>query len=477
MPRPDPRDYPPARLPDRRRAPEPDWNAEARARALERAYSSGRMPTVDPSAEAGRSTRGVVNWVLTLLVGIGAIVLLLNRGLFLPHPANVTAQATYDAQARAAAITTQAGDILASMTLDEKLGQLIIPMAPDHSLSDHGNDLQKMITQDHIGGFYLSDGGMNASQLRGFIQAMQGAARIPLIMSTDFEGDQGFDVLSSALPAQPSEGQVGATGDVHQAYTKGVNDGKALASVGINLDLGPVVDVLTNVNNPILQARTFGSDTAKVTAMASNFIDGLSTTGVASCVKHYPGLGSSDGDPHKLLPQINRTLAQMESVELVPYKSLIAAGKVAMIMDTHMLIPALDGTLPTSVSPKVINVLLRQQMGYDGVVISDALFMGGLDQFGDMAQRGLKAFEAGTDLLLGAYSEAQTRETITVMHDALTKGAITQQQIDTSVLRVLKFKAQWHIIPASFKVPGTPVAAIFAPPPVADLVGNLPRRG
>ncbi|MBA3824876.1 MAG: hypothetical protein H0X24_13395, partial [Ktedonobacterales bacterium] len=97
--------------------------------------------------------------------------------------------------------------------------------------------------------------------------------------------------------------------------------------------------------------------------------------------------------------------------------------------------------------------------------------------FGDMAQRGLKAFEAGTDLLLGAYSEAQTRETINVMKDALTKGAITQQQVDTSVLRVLKFKAQWHIIPSSFKLSGKASATVLAPPASAELVGDLPRWG
>jgi beta-N-acetylhexosaminidase len=485
MPRLNPRDIPPARpLPQRRpalpdvRLPDLDWNDEARARAAERAYTSGRMRAVAPPApvEQVHRTRGVMNWLLTVVVGVGAVLLLLNRGLFLPKPGMATAGTSYNAAARAAAITTQAQNILAAMTLDEKLGQLIIPMAPDHSLSASGNDLQNMITKDHIGGFYVSDGGMNASQLRGFIQGMQGQSRIPMIISTDFEGDQGFDVLSSALPAQPSEAQVGATGDPHNAYLKGVNDGKALASVGVNVDLGPVVDVLTNVNNPILQARTFSSNTTTVTQMASNFVDGLSTTGVASCIKHYPGLGSSTGDPHQVLPVINRTLAQMQTVELAPYKSLMAAGKVDMIMDTHMLIPALDPTLPTSVSPKVINGLLRQQMGYDGVVISDALFMGGLDQFGDMAQRGLKAFEAGTDLLLGAYSEAQTRETITVLHDALTKGTITQQQIDTSVLRVLKFKEKWHIIPDTFKLTASTSAFVIPPVPAADLLGDV-RRG
>ncbi len=256
------------------------------------------------------------------------------------------------------------------------------------------------------------------------------------------------------------------------------------------MDFGPVVDVLTNPNNPILQGRTYGSTPDYVTRMASAEVDGLASQGIAATLKHFPGLGSSDADPHHVLPIINRTLAQMQSVELVPYKTMIAQGKVSMIMTTHMLIPSLDPTLPTSVSPRVLNGLLRHDMGYDGVIISDALFMGGVTyvvpsfvQPADKpAYAGLMAFEAGTDLLLGAYSEYQTRKTMDYIEGALKQGDFTQSYLDASVMRILKFKIQWHIIPAT--VAGHASAAATNPAmahvqpasPPLSIVMDMPRR-
>lgn len=430
------------------------WPSEAYARALERAYTSGKMSVVPK--KRGPDMRHITRWLLTVVVGVAAISVVLNRkAIFGPHP-NLQAQATFQAGAREAEITSLATQVLSGMSLDEKVGQLIIPMTKNLG------ELQTMITQDHIGGYFVDSEGMNANQLRAYLSQLQSASRIPLIMSTDFEGDQGFDQVSSALPAQPSEAQVGATGDPHQAYLKGVNDGKALASVGINVDFGPVVDVLTNPNNPILGGRTYGNTPDYVTKMAGQEIDGLTSVGVASTIKHFPGLGSSNTDPHHSLPTINRTLAEMQQTELVPYKDLIAQGKVSMIMTTHMLIDALDPNLPTSISPAVINGLLRQQMGYNGVVVSDALFMGGLAYKWDTPHAGLLAFEAGTDLLLGAdqytTSDYDTRTTITLIKQAIARGDITMAQLDASVLRILKFKAQWNIIPANFTLPGNSTA-------------------
>jgi beta-N-acetylhexosaminidase len=422
-----------------------------------------------------RPERGrlIFRWLLTVIVGIAGVAVVLNRTGIIGQRANLGAQATFSAQASSAFVNSLATQILAGMTLDEKVGQLIIPMASDYNMN---SDMQTLITQDHIGGFFVTSGGMNATQVRSFINQMQGASKIPMIMSADFEGDQGFDVLASALPAQPSEAQVGATGDPHQAYLKGINDGKALASIGINVDFGPVVDVLTNPNNPILQGRTYGNTANYVTQMAGQELDGLAAEGIAGTVKHFPGLGSSTIDPHKALPLITRTLAQMESVELVPYKQLIAEGKVNLIMTTHMLIPALDPNLPTSISPYVLTTLLRQQMGYDGVVVSDALFMGGLAYKWDIPHAGLLAFEAGTDLLLGAGNAAQTRETMDLIEGALARKEISQQQIDTSVLRILKLKVRWHIIPANFQPSTGATGFVQQNAPVTAFVLDTRRR-
>lgn len=454
------------------RAVTPSWPDEAYARALERAYTSGKVPV---TRHKQTNQHLVMRWIMTVVLGAGAIAFLMNRGIL--FSAKSSQPANFAASARAAFINNLANDILGSMTLDEKVGQFMVPMAQDYSMNQ---DLTTMITQDHIGGFYVSDGNgtLNFASVRAFTHQIQGASQIPMILGTDFEGDQGFDVLGNSLPPQPSEAQVGATGDPHQAYIKGVNDGHALASVGINVDFGPVVDVLTNPTNPILQGRTFGSTPDRVTQMASAFLDGLYSTGMPGSLKHFPGLGSSSQDPHHVLPYINRTLAQMEAVDLVPYKTLIAQGKVSMIMTTHMLIPALDPNLPTSISPLVINGLLRQQMGYNGVVISDALFMGGLSYKYDIPHAGLLAFEAGTDMLLGSYSEWQTRQMMNLIENAVANGQITQQRIDESVLRILKFKIQWNIIPSNYHVSnGTAQTTTLADPILAlSATADLDRR-
>ena len=450
------------------------WQPEAYARALERAYTSGKMP-VPPQRRQRVDSRQILRWLLTIVVGVAGVGFLLNRTAWFGLHPNKPVQPSFNASAREAEIASLATTVLAGMTLDEKVGQLIIPMAQDTSMN---SDLQTMITQDHIGGFFVTSGGMDASQLRAFTGQMQNASHIPMILAADFEGERDFNVLQSALPLPLSEAEVGATGDPHQAFLKGVNDGRALASVGINVDFGPVVDILSNPNNPILQGRTFGNTPDYVTKMAGQELDGLSSVGMAGAIKHFPGLGSSTVDPHHALPTIDRSLAQMESTELVPYKTLIAQGKVSMIMTTHMLIDALDPNLPTSISPAVINGLLRHSMGYDGVVVSDALFMGGLAYKWDIPHAGLLAFEAGTDLLLGQYNESQTRQTMDLIKQALARGEISQQQIDDSVLRILKFKAQWNILPATFKLSGTTAqaATIHAPATTLTSPMDLPRR-
>lgn len=414
----------------------------------------------------------VVEWLAAIIIGIVGVAFLLNRTAFAP-PTKIQAQA-YSAQASAFAIQEEAQEVLDHMTLDEKLGQLIIPMPFNDTSMDAGNgDMRTLITQYHVGGIFIPTFSMSAGTLHDYIAQMQAASKIPLIISSDFEGG-GWNTLSSEVGSRPSPWAVGQSGDTKQAYNKGVGDAKLLRQMGLNINFAPVVDVLTNPTNPILQGRTFGTTSDLVTSMSAAYIDGLKDgAGIPGTLKHFPGLGASTVDPHKALPTVDRTLAQMEAVDLVPYKSLIASGRVSMIMTTHMLIPALDPNLPTSISPAVINGLLRHDMGYDGVVVSDALFMGGLSYKYSIPLAGLMAFEAGTDLLLGATGAGDTLATINLIKEALNKGQITQQYLDTSVLRILKFKVQWKIIPPNFQLADTSshpqVAAIARPALIADL--------
>lgn len=421
------------------------------ARAIVRTSSPDAAPPVPLAAPPRRRRdilRGMARWIITVVVGIAAVNLLLTRGYVLGARLLGHAPGPFDTQSRIVQVDNFANTLLSGMTLDEKLGQLIIPMAPDTS---YNTDMQTMISQYHIGGFFVTSNGLNRDQLRSFVQQMQAGSRIPMMMTTDFEGDGGWNVLQTTLGALPSESKLVATGDPHNAYVKGTQDAALLKSVGINVNFAPVVDVLTNPDNTVLQRRTFGSDPQVVVAYSTAYIDGLTAGGVAGCLKHFPGLGSVALDPHLTLPMLDTTLADMKLRELSPYYALLKTNHAPMVMVTHMLIPALDPNVPTSVSPLVINGLLRHDMGYDGLVISDALFMGALKPR-SVPQAGLDAFEAGTDLLLGAYSAGDVEETVRLLKEALATGTITQKQIDTSVLRILKFKYQWKIIPDVFKL-------------------------
>ena len=173
-----------------------------------------------------------------------------------------------------------------------------------------------------------------------------------------------------------------------------------MAALGFNADFAPDVDV-QQVAGPDQITRTFGTTPQQVTKMAGAWMTGMQNANVAVCLKHFPGLGDAKTDAHLDLPVIKESRAQIEAIDLAPYRNLIATGQVQMIMATDLLMPALDPTLPAELSPKIITGVLRDELGYDGVVVTDALYMQGVLERFSMAQAAALAIEAGDDLLVG----------------------------------------------------------------------------
>ncbi|MGZ3681716.1 MAG: glycoside hydrolase family 3 protein [Ktedonobacterales bacterium] len=348
---------------------------------------------------------------------------------------------------RAMRLEKHAQRLLAEMSVAEKIGQLVIPIifpanADEVRLSQ---EIRALVAEQHIGGYFICAAGASADRVRAFTQELQAAARIPLILATDFEGGD-WNFVRSAVGPRPWPAAIAATGDAKVAYYKGVVDAELLQALGVNVNFAPSVDVLTNPESPVLANRTFGASPEVVTQLAAAYVDGLAASGVAGCLKHFPGLGAAAVDPHVGLPHVMRTREEITSVDLAPYRSLLRSGHAPMIMTTHMLMPTLDPHLPTSLSPVAIDDLLRRVLGYDGVVISDSLAMGGVEGY-SVAEATVLAFEAGTDLLLGAPDFEQTRASIAALHAALADGRVTQRQVDAAVLRVMRFKLRWRIIP------------------------------
>jgi len=310
------------------------------------------------------------------------------------------------------------------------------------------SDLAQMIQGNRIGGVLIENKNGNAQtrdQLVTLNKAMQRQAHIPLFISTDFEGGI-VNELRLITGERPSESAIGATGNPQVAYNAGHSAASDLAALGLNVNFMPIVDVLTNPNNPGLPMRTFGSDPTLVTNMGRAYLKGLTDGGVVGCLKHFPGLGSANLDPHLSLPYMNRSLATLSAVDLVPYQTMINEGIVPMVMVTHILNPQLDPNLPTSLSPNVVTKLLRDQLHFNGVIISDTLWMGGISNTYSLAQAAVLAVKAGTDLLLGPRGLADTQNMIFGLHQAVMNGQISVAQINASVQRILELKLHYKIL-------------------------------
>ncbi|HZU69166.1 MAG TPA: glycoside hydrolase family 3 protein [Ktedonobacteraceae bacterium] len=338
-----------------------------------------------------------------------------------------------------------AQELVQNMSLDEKLGQMTIVEFYGSTLT--ADDIQ-MVHADHVSGVLIENKNGNAqtsNQLFELNQALQGQAQIPLFISTDFEGGI-VNELRQITGERPSEQQIGATGNPQVAFNAGLGAAQDLKALGLNVNFMPIVDVLTNPNNPGLPMRTFGSNPTLVTNMGRAYLQGLTQGGVIGCLKHFPGLGSATVDPHYSLPYMNRSLATMNAVDFVPYRTMINEGIVPMVMVTHILNPQLDPKLPTSLSPKVVTGLLRDQLHFNGVIISDTLWMGGISNTYSLAQAAVLAVKAGEDLILGPRGLSDTQSMLTGLKQAVESGQISMNQVNASVQRILELKLKYNIL-------------------------------
>src|SRR5438270_3204349 len=338
-----------------------------------------------------------------------------------------------------------ASRIVQGMSLDQKLGQMVIVEFYGATVN---SDLTQMIQHNQVSGVLIENKNGNAQsrgQLVSLIQGMQKQAPVPLFITTDFEGGV-VNELRQITGERTSEQAIGASGNPTVAYNAGHSAAADLTNLGLNVNFMPIVDVLTNPNNPGLPMRTFGSDPTLVTNMGRAYLKGLTDGGVIGCLKHFPGLGSANLDPHMALPTMNRSLATLNAIDLVPYRTMIKEGIVPMVMVTHILNPQLDTRLPTSLSPNVVTGLLRKQLNFKGVIISDTLWMGGISNTYSLAQAAVLAVKAGTDVLLGPRGLSDTQSMITGLKQAVQSGQISMDKINASVQRILELKLKYKVL-------------------------------
>ncbi len=335
--------------------------------------------------------------------------------------------------------------IVQNMTLDQKVGQMMLVqfVGPEYSY-----DISTMISQYDIGAVLLFTANNNIiskPQLTGLIQQMQKNSAVPLIVAIDQEGGL-VDRLAKLDGPRPSETTIGATNDPNRARQEGEQDAQDLASYGFNLNLAPVVDV-NSVYNPQLYMRTYGNNPELVTRMASAYLQGLQQSGkVLGALKHFPGLGDVSTDPHLGLPRLTRPLNQLDAIDWAPYRTLIAQGNVHAVLVTHEIVQAVDPTTISSLSYKVVTGILRNRLGFQGVIITDSLTMEGISAYYTEAQAAVMAIQAGDDLLMGAATPSDVAAMVEGIKQAVNDGQISQQRIDDSVRRILMLKYQMGLL-------------------------------
>jgi beta-N-acetylhexosaminidase len=339
--------------------------------------------------------------------------------------------------------------MMQSMSLEQKLGQLIVVEYLGKSYEASG--LQEMIAQQFVGGFMYQESNHNfdtpydtADNVHALSVQANKDARIPLLIATDQEGGL-VNRLYKFHGSLPSAQDMVATGNPNTALTQGTQSAKWLLELGINSDLAPVVDVHT-VDPPVLESRMFGQDPKTVATYAGAFLDGLQKNGVAGCLKHFPGLGAVTSDPHTGLPTVTRSKADLDAIDLAPYKLMIQQKHPAMIMSTDVIMPAIDPELPAELSPKAIDGVLRGQLGYNGVVITDGLYMAGISARWSLSQAAVLSIVAGNDLVEGPFTPNQVADVVTALKQAIQQGQLSTTRLDQSVQRILLMKVQYGML-------------------------------
>src|SRR3989440_9498544 len=335
------------------------------------------------------------------------------------------------------------------MSLDVELGQLIMVEYTDTTYS---SDLDTMVNQLHAGGVIMYEFQMNTfNQTRNDIAEMQKRATFPLLISTDEEGGPYVHRLQNIYGSRMSATDIYNTGNINVATQQGHKVAHDLLSLGINENLAPDVDV-NLVNGYDMVTRTFGNDPASVIKFAGAYMQAMQSDGVVACIKHFPGLGDALTDAHTGLPVVNRTREQLYSVELAPFKAFIQSqnklDNPGMIMPTNVLMPAIDPKWPAELSHIFMTDILRKEFGYDGVVLTDALYMQGITQKWSMPEAAVLALQVSNDMLLGPNGPDETIAMLDAIKQALSNGTLSKARVDEAVTRIIALKMAYHLMPA-----------------------------
>src|SRR5213594_1633624 len=338
--------------------------------------------------------------------------------------------------------TGQVDSILASLSVRDRVAQLVVPwLAGSYTaLADSLFQVAaRWVDTLHVGGLIMSVG--SPFDIAAKLNALQRRSRVPLLISADFERGAGMRVVGGT--AFPQIIAVGATGNPRDAYTIGEAAATEGRAVGIHVNFAPDADVNNNPLNPIINIRSFGEDPRAVSRLVQEYVRGLHDHGMLATLKHFPGHGDTQIDSHMGLPVITAGYALLDSLELVPFRGGIAAG-ADVVMSAHIGFPAFTGSDdPATLSAAVLTGLLRDSLHFHGLVVTDALVMGAIVAKYGAGEATVRAFLAGSDLLL---MPADPDSAINAMTAAVGAGRISSERLDQSVRRVLEIKRRLGLL-------------------------------
>lgn len=337
--------------------------------------------------------------------------------------------------------------ILANLTLEQKVGQMLMVGLPGPDLDDVA---WRRVVQQGVGGVISLDRNAESpEQTRALTEALQNAAMeqgpgLPLLIGWNHEGGT-VARRSAGLTHFPSAMALGATGRPDLVYAIGRSMAIEMQSVGVNVNFAPVLDVNVEPANPVIGLRSFGNEPTLVADLGSHFINGQQGAGVIAVAKHFPGHGGVGVDSHVALPLLDTSLDSLRGVELPPFQTAID-NDVAAVMVAHLGIPAVDPSgAPSSLSPAVVTGILREQMGFDGVVMTDDMGMRAIRDHYSLADAAVLAVLAGNDLLLAVETARGPDVMLNALLDAVADGRISESRINDSVRRLIRLKLGYDL--------------------------------
>ena len=346
---------------------------------------------------------------------------------------------------------------LKRMSLDEKVGQLLVSSFQSTFMSTDSEEferLAKAVHEYHVGGFHVFGGSELAPSVllnpaygtvtlgqpleaASTLNRLQAIAPVPLLNTADFEAGAGFRIMGAT--AFPRAMAFGAARDEKLAFEAGRVTAEEARALGVHVNFAPVVDVNNNPRNPVINTRSFGEDPALVAQLATAYIRGLQSAGVLATLKHFPGHGDTDVDSHLGLPIIKHPRERLDSVELPPFRAGIAAGAEA-VMTGHIEMPAFDPApdTPTTLSQPIVTGILRKELAFRGLIYTDSMSMQGVTNTHAPGEAAVRAIAAGNDVVLHSPDDGAA---FAALREAVKSGRIAEAQVTASVERILKAKA------------------------------------